>query len=275
MAPGRGDAKRSIFYGDPVEISEEDAAKGLESSEAAQEVVDQAVVEDAPDAQAAERLAAYDSMSRTERSEVTVIPPLSVSNAAIIVKPVTKGISANNLNYLTQKALVDYPALGKVKVATQASAGSDHFVVEFGPEDYPGEGSGEYGGFHAFPFFRFNLSASTLNARPGGNYSIYIVMKTQNGETIVTQPYTFQRIDSTQAVMGIMVPFRTIATRTLPALGIFGQSSSEDATTFQVHVTGMDTAGSEVFTVTHPGYSTAETEIISKMFSLPAGLNIV
>jgi hypothetical protein len=183
---------------------------------------------------------------------------------------VVKGISANNLNYLLQKAMVDYPALGLVKVATPVNP-VEHpgrYAVEFSAADYVGEG------MKAVPFFRFNLSASTLNARPGGNYNIWIEGWTENGQAFETQKYTFQRIETTQAVLGIMIPFRVIATRTLPALGIFGQIGDDETTAkkFRVVVDGMDPNGAETFTVTHPGYSTAETKVIAELFALPAGL---
>lgn len=258
----------SMFYGDPVEMQEDQVADVLTQEAPASEVIEDAVAEAAPtEEQAAERVVAYNNMSRTERSEVTVLPPLSLTNAVIIVKPVVKGLSANNLNYLLQKAMVDYPALGKVKVATPVDAETDpgHFVVEFDASDYAGQG------LKAMPFFRFNLSASTLNARPGGNYNIWVEGVTENGQAVVTEPYTFQRIETTQAVLGVMIPFRIIATRTLPALGIFGAGVASSPT-FKIHITGMDPNGAEVFSVTHPGYSTAETKIIAELFALPAGL---
>lgn len=258
----------SMFYGDPVEVGEEQVADVINQEVPAQDAIEEAAADAATtEEQAAERVNAYTQLSRTERSEVTIIPPLSLTNAVIVVKPVVKGLSANNLNYLLQKAMVDYPSLGKVKIATAVDPDNDpgHYVVEFNASDYSGEG------LKAMPFFRFNLSASTLNARPGGNYNIWIEGVTENGQSIETEPYTFQRIENVQAVLGIMVPFRVIATRTLPALGIFGTGVGSTPT-FKVHITGMDPAGNEVFSVTHPGYSTAETKVIAELFALPAGL---
>jgi len=260
----------SMFYGDPVEVSEEQVADTIANETTAEDARLEAAAEGAQnEEQAAERVAQYEALSRTERSEVTILPPLSLTNAVIIVKPVVKGLSANNLNYLLQKAMVDYPALGKVKVATAVDPTTDpgHYAVTFDATDYAAEG------LKAMPFFRFNLSASTLNARPGGNYNIWVELTTENGESITTEVYTFQRVVATEAVLGIMIPFRVIATRTLPALGIFGTSADGDSTpTFTVHITGMDPNDNEVFSVTHPGYSTAETKIIAELFSLPAGL---
>lgn len=261
----------SMFYGDPVEIDESAAADALSNETATQDAIEDAVASSADtEQQAAERVAAYNQMSRTERTEVTVIPPLSLTNAVIVVKPVVKGLSANNLNYLLQKTMVDYPALGKVKTAVQPDP-TQHpgmFCVTFDDTDYPQEG-----GLKSIPFFRFNLSASTLNSRPGGNYNIWVEGETENGQLLKTDPYTFQRIESVQAVLGVMVPFRVIATRTLPAMGIFG-TVGQTVKSFKIYIDGMDPSGSEVFSVTHPGYSTAETKVIAELFSLPAGLSI-
>lgn len=274
MSPIKGCAKRSMFYGDPVEIDEQMVADAIEDPSVSQEVIDSAVIQDAPSDEAAvERLQTFDQMSNTERSEVTMVPPLSVHNAVIIVKPVTRGILANNLNYLLQKCMVDFPSLGIVKLAEQVDPVNDpsHFAVTFDARDYPNSG------LKGIPFFRFNLSASTLNARPGGNYNIWIEGTTENEEIIKTEPYTFQRVVATEAVLGIMVPFRVIATRTLPALGLFGSADRGTGVpftpSFTVHITGMDPSGAEIFTVTQPGYSTAETRVISELFSLPAGMN--
>lgn len=266
--PMHGSPRHSLFYGDPVEMKEEQVAEAVAQPETVQDTIDQAVVEPAQTEDvAAERLQAFDEMSRTERAEVTVLPPLSVTNGIIIVKPVVKGISASNLDYLLQRALVDYPALGKVKVAQAVDPSGDpgHYSVSFTAADYAASG------LKAMPFFRFNLSASSLNARPGGNYSIWIEGTTENGESITTEVYTFQRVDATKAVLGIMIPFRVIATRTLPFLGMFG-SDGDVTRTFTIHITGMDPNDNEVFSVTHPGYSTAETKVIAELFSLPAGL---
>lgn len=265
--PGCG-SPASMFYGDPVEVKEEQVADTLAQEAAPEEAIQEAVASPAAtEEEAVKRVEAYTQMSRTERAEVTVIPPLSITNGVIIVKPVVKGISASNLNYLLQKAMVDFPSLGLVKVAKAVDPTNDpgHFAVTFQASDYA------EGGYKAMPFFRFNLSASTLNARPGGNYNIWVTATTENGQQLTTEKYTFQRIDSVQAVLGIMIPFRVIATRTLPALGLFG-TDGVTPLTFTVHVTGMDPAGNEILSVTHPGYSTAETKVIAELFSLPAGL---
>jgi hypothetical protein len=260
----------SMFYGDPVEISDQQVADVISNETAADDaIVEAAAANAATEAEAVDRANEYTALSRTERSEITVLPPLSLTNAVIIVKPVVKGLSANNLNYLLQKAMVDYPGKGMVKVATPWDPSEpDHYAVTFKDSDV------EAGGLLSVPFFRFNLSASTLNSRPGGNYNIWVVMKTENGESITTEPYTFQRIESTSAVLGIMIPFRVVATRTLPALGVFGTNVAQQVVSFEVHVTGMDPNGSEILSVTQPGYATAETKIISDLFSLPAGTSL-
>lgn len=264
-------APRSIFYGDPVEVTSEDVASALNADAAPSEVVDAAVAGDRPIDEGAQRIAAYDALPPTDKAGVTVVSPLAVANASVIVKPVTRGLSSSNLNYLLQKALVDYPMIGFVKTAVGVEGGET--IINFNGSDLRSASDPTaYPGFHTIPFLRFNISASTLNARPGGNYNIFMRFATPETPAlrVTTLPYTVQRINSTEAIVGIFIPFDVIATRTLPALGLFGQTTADDEVSCDFVVTGMQSE--EILTATAPGYTTDELRVISELYSLPAGL---
>jgi hypothetical protein len=212
--------------------------------------------------EAAAKLQAYEQMSSVERSSITKIPPLSSWNATLIVDPVLGKIISANLNYNLQKALIDFPFEGFVKTGQLLAPGA--LTLELNSGDLP-----LGAGYKSVPFFRFVISASPLNARPGGNYSISIKGTLQNGSVIITPIYTIQRRSSTEPIVGVMVPFALISTRTLPVLPMFG-TDGVTPVKMEIIVDGMTT--DEVLTVTIPGYATKEMREISEMYNLPAGL---
>lgn len=257
----KGDPTRSMFYGDPVEVAEEQPVEAVTSPSAAEEAAVSAAATGA-DQVAADRLVNYENMSTASREEVTEIWPLTLANASIIQRPVKAPMLTSNVNYVCRKTFIDYAQSGKIAYGERVSAG--HAVVKFNGDTYDGaKGS--------VPFLRFNISASTLNARPGANYRIWATGVLENGTAFTTKVYTFQRIDATQAITGFFFPFQVIDSRTLPAMGVFGGSTSP--VEFQLHIDGVaDDSSSliESVTATHPGYSTMETEVACELFSLSA-----
>lgn len=254
---------KSMFFGDPIDIRPEDVSGALTDPSAAAEVAEDALINaHANDAEAAARLQAYDEMSTIERAAVTKVPPLAVWNAQVIVDPVLGRILASNLNYTLQKALIDYPFAGFVKTGQLATPGT--LEVEITAADLA---SGA--GYKCVPFFRFVISASTLNARPGGNYSISVVAESDSGAAIATPVYSFQRRSATEAVVGVYVPFSVIATRALPVLPVFGTDGTTPKTV-KIIVEGMTL--DEMITITVPGYATSELREIAQMYNLPSGV---
>jgi hypothetical protein len=264
MVPSRDVArKRGMFYGDPIDVSPAVVAEALNDPTATADVVADAIVEMSPsDEEAAARLQAYDSMSVVEKAAVTKVPPLAVWNSSIVVDPVLGRILAANLNYTLQKAMIDYPFSGFIKSGQLMAPGTLH--LELTSLDLePGAG------YKTLPFFRFIISASTLNARPGGNYSIWLEGFSDSGAAISTPVYSFQRKLSNEALVGVFIPFSVIATRALPVLPMFGTDGVLPRT-ITIHVSGM--TEDEVLTVTVPGYATAELREIATMYNLPAGI---
>lgn len=263
----------SMFYGDPVDLTSEAVSDAVLDPTLANEVREDAAVEGLTDPQQIiDRADAYAALPKTEQANVTLVHPMVCYNARIIVDPAVKGFTASNLNYNLQRCLLEYPRIGKVVVGKQ-TAGQTECVVTLDKNVYSQAGE-PLTGFAAVPFLRFNISASTLNARVGGNYSVWCVFKTADGTSYTTERYTIQRADANKAIQGIYVPFHQIATRTLPMLAIFGASTEANELVCEFHVDGMDPNLTEVLTITHPGYSTKETVQIAELYGLPAGYNI-
>lgn len=264
MVSSRDVARRKgMFYGDPIDVSPNLVADALNDPNLTEDVVADAIAASSTsDDDAAARLQAYDSMSVVEKASITKVPPLAVWNSSIVVDPVLGRILAANLNYTLQKALIDYPFSGFIKSGQLAAPGD--LLMELTSLDLaPGAG------YKTLPFFRFIISASTLNARPGGNYSISLEGFSDSGAAISTPIYSFQRKLSNEALVGVFIPFSVIATRALPVLPIFGTDGTLPKT-ITIRVSGM--TEDEVLTVTVPGYATAEMREIATMYNLPAGI---
>jgi hypothetical protein len=260
-------AKRSIFNGNPIEVSSEDAADALVNQMSPDDVASTAIVGKASsERDAIEKLAAYQDMGLMDRAAITKIPPLAVWNAHITVDPILSRILASQLNYKLEQSTLDQPQTGFVKSATPV-AGTGTVTLSLTSDDLP------VGvGYKSVPFFRFSIVTSSDNAAPGQNYSVKIVGKTQDGFAINSDAsqtvYSFQRIDATKAVVGIYIPFSVIATRALPVLPIFG-TDGVTPETFDITVTGIGDA--ETLTVVVPGYATKELKEVSRMYNLPSG----
>lgn len=255
----------SVFYGDPIEVGSEQVAPAIINPNEAANVVPAAVVATGDDVSAAKKLAAYDQMGINDRTTVTKLPPLATWNAAVIVNPNLGKISAANLNYFLTKSLVEYPFEGRVVYGSTPQSGISQVVLDKSVISKTG-----FPGFKSLPFFRFTISASNMNARPGGNYTVQLEGKDETGAVISTNEYSFQRISATEAIFGVFIPFQVVSTRTLPALPIFGALSAEDAVTCTITFSGL--SNEDVVTLTVPGYSTNEMREISQMYNLTAGM---
>ena len=228
-------------------------------------VIDGAPTEDT----AVARLEQYRGMSSQDRSAITVLPPLAVWNAMIIRNPLLGKINAFNLNYNLTKSLNEFPYAGAVFTGVKDPSEEGKQIVTIEMDD-------QQPYYNSIPFFRFTISASQLNARPGGQITINIKNAYDaQGHSVDTssesQQYTIQRISAVEAVVGVMIPYRTIATRTLPVLLVFGgnDQAATPVRTVTIEFTGLD--GSEVVNVTVPGYATTELREVSEMYNLPAG----
>lgn len=254
---------RGLFFGDPIELTSSDVSDALVDPNKVREVVENALVASkSSDLDAATRLQAYDSMSVVEKAAITKVPPLAVWNAQVIVDPVLGRILSSNLNYTLQKALIDLPFEGFVKTSQLSAPGALECQLTAADLSVGA-------GYKSLPFFRFVISASTLNARPGGNYSIRLEGVADSGALVSTPTYSFQRRNAVEAVVGVFIPFSVIATRALPVLPIFGTDGTTPRV-IKIIVDGMTL--DEVLTVTVPGYATAEMREIATMYNLPAGV---
>lgn len=220
------------------------------------------------DADAANRLAAYNSLSLSDKASVTKIPALTTWNASITVNPNLGKISALNLDYLLNQCLVEFPYEGR----TSGGAQGVNRVVEVVLDSsfITTDVATPHPGFRALPFFRFTIAASGLEAKLGNNYTITLSGVDKFGTPINTVPYTFQRNSAQEAVYGVFVPFRQVATRVLPAMPVFGSTSAEDAKSCTIRFEGV--GDNDLVFVTVPGYATNEMREISQMFGLPSGL---
>lgn len=271
---------RSVFYGDvTVQVDPEDASAAIGHESDASDVVKTAIVSDEPnELVAADKLAAYNAMTDTDRAARTLLPPLATWNAMVIVNPMLGKVLAKALDYMLLKCLNDYPYEGKpvpaVVSGNVATVTIDYATISGSPL----VGAGRY---IALPFFRFTIASSTLNAAPGSQISIDIQGTNAEGQTIHTNPgmsYSFQRISNTEAVVGIYIPTTVVATRTLPFLPIAGSAAGErtegssDASDRTIVITFTGVAETDQVTVTIPGYATAELKEISAMYNLPSGM---
>lgn len=255
----------SVFYGDPIVVEPSHVAPAITDANEGTSVIPAAIVADKSDDEAARRLATYDQMSSSDKSLVTKLPPLATWNASVIVNPNLGKIQGSNLNYFLTKSLVEYPYAGKVVDGSAPQLGVSQITLNaatFSDLDHPG--------FKSLPFFRFTISSSALNARPGGNYSIQVTGEDEHGTVISTDTYSFQRVSSTEAIFGVFIPFQVVATRTLPALPIFGSDSDTNTKVCVITFSGL--AADDYVNVTVPGYATNEMREISRMYNLPAGM---
>jgi hypothetical protein len=260
-------ARRSIFNGNPIEVSSDDVAGALVNEISPDDVATSAIVDRAGSEQdAISKLAAYQDMGLMDRAAITKIPPLAVWNAHITVDPILSRILASQLNYKLEQSTLDQPQTGFVKSATPV-ANSGTVTLSLTAADLPANV-----GYKSVPFFRFSIVTASDNAAPGQNYTIKVVGKTADGTVIDSDlsqtVYSFQRIDASKAVVGIYIPFSVIATRALPVLPIFG-TDGVTPETFDITLTGIGNA--ETLTVVVPGYATKELKEVSRMYNLPSG----
>jgi len=263
----------SIFYGDPVEITPSDAADAIGHEADTVDVPATAIASSTADeSEAARRVAAYESMTPQDKAQVTNVPPLATWNAFTVINPMLGNISSNSLNYLLLKALNDYAFQGATVMGEVMSGNTGHRVTI----DYAALwGSDTATHFAAVPFIRFAISASQLNARPGAQIKLTFEGVDAQGTSINTRAlgytHAFQRLGSTEAIIGVFIPNAVVATRSLPFLPIVGKNS-DDTGVKQLIITFEGTSPDEQVSVTIPGYATAELREISQMYSLPAGM---
>jgi hypothetical protein len=267
----------SIFHGDPIVIDDISGSElGGDPIQAPSSVTAtlpsiKAAIKGKDDADAVARVAAVTKMSPYDKNIATRLMPLILNNATILVQQVSKPLLASNLNYNLQQALNDYPNVGKIftgaYVAPSGSVPAKLTVTISSTE--------VTAGYLPIPFLKFNLSQSNLNARAGGQYTLQFSAVTKNNDIVASAEYefSFQRQDVTKPITGIFIPFRVLATRTLPVLALAGGgfSGSGDDLTFSFSILGVS-ENAEVLTVTVPGYATHELKEMATALNLPAGL---
>lgn len=256
---------RSFFYGDPIVIEEGDVAEAIGKEAAPVDAVPAAIVNASPtDVAAATKVAAYEAMSPEERAMITQLPPLACWNAFTTINPQIGRVLATSLNYMLLKSLNDYPFAGQTFYGTYADGQSTVTITwQAGVLDQ----------FIAVPFFRFAIAASTLTARPGAQIQIDVIATDPQGNQINTvnsgYSYFLQRMNNTEAIIGVYIVNTVVATRTLPFLALAGGVNAQNVATMTIVFTGV--AEDEQVSVTVPGYATPELREISKMYALPAG----
>lgn len=269
---------RSVFYGDvTVEVQPEDVGDALAKQVAPQDVVESAMVSQEPnEILAVDKVAAYNALSDDERSARTLLPALACWNAMVIISPMLGKVLAKALDYMLTKALNEFPYEGAPFVA---QVSGNVATVTINSAALATDGTGIAGRYIAVPFFRFTIAASTLNAAPGAQIKIDVHGHDAQGREINTAAagysYTFQRLNNTEAVLGVYIPTIVVATRTLPFLPIAGdkggsQGSPISPETLTITFTGV--TSTDIVTVIVPGYATAELKEIASMYNLPAGM---
>lgn len=266
-----GDADSSMFYGDPVVINDADMTAGLQGDAAAKDIKAVAASKGAVTPAAAAKVAAFEKMSPTEQAGITKIFPLAATNAVVVIKPVTQPLLCSNLNLNLQRSLLDNPFSGTI-VSKPVAAGQNFVDIDLDRASL-GLGADE---IITIPFVKIAITASNLNARPGGNYTLSFSGESVGGTAFPrnneSNAHSFRRVDATQAMTLVLVPFTVQSTRTVPVLlkagdDIVGQTTTSYKAT--IHIEGLQET--EVVTVTVLGYATSELEELSKLMSLPAG----
>jgi hypothetical protein len=255
--------QRSIFSGNPIDITPEAVSDAVKDPGLASQVSQTAIVASEPDDNAAiAKLAAYNDLPMLERSVITKLPPLAVWNAQITVDPILGRILASQLDYTLKQATIDLPHAGFIKAASPV-ADSGQVTLTLNDGDLA-----DGAGYKGLPFFRFLITTSTDNAASGQNYTITVEGHTRDGQVISTPEYSFQRVSADSAVVGIFIPFQVIATRATPVLAVFG---TDGAVPRDVSIKVKGVTNTETLTVTAPGYATKELKEISSMYNLPSG----
>lgn len=259
---GSGDP-RSLFYGDPVEVTPDQAAEAVGHQTDGSEVVDSAIVDGKSDDVAAQRLAAYEQMSASDRAQVTYLPALATWNAFTVINPQIGKVQATSLDYMLLKSLNDYPYEGGT---TMGKVGDDNIQTV----TLTGSSSLAY----VVPFFRFTIASSTLQSQPGAQIKIYFKGVDPQGHRVDTsisgsadadgRIFSIQRLNNTEAIVGVYIPTVLKSTRTLPFLPLVDESHS-------LEITFEGVPSTDQVSVTVPGYSTAELKDIARMYNLPSG----
>lgn len=286
---------RSLFSGDPVEVTEA-AGAAITNPSLVEDILPAAVAESASTpTEAAQKAEAYFSMTEAQRNEVTVLPALVVSNALMVSSPNTRPVPGDNVNYNFNRCLTDYASKGYsfqagVPTAKAGEPAPDTAVVEFTDANLYNAGllpPDECFRYKTVPAFMFTLTASIFNTRPGAQYTLRV-----DGTTIgdikiegTDKIYTFKRLDYHTAVIGLYIPFSIIATRTVAALLKYGNPTGPvdnypdqpsglvyDATkdvSFKVTATGL--ASDERLIIEVPGYTMEMTSMFCGLYGLSAG----
>lgn len=279
IASGLQGDPRSVFYGDvTVQVDPEDVKDAIHHDVPPETVSENAIVSSEPnEIVAASKVAAFNALSESDRASRTLLPALATWNAMVIINPMLGKVLAKALDYMLLKTLNDYPYEGKTFVG-HYDDGSQTSVVTINSATITGTPGGIAGKYIALPFFRFTIAASTLNAAPGSQVSIDITATNAEGRSINTAiagySYSFQRLNNTEAIVGIYIPTVVIATRTLPFLPIAGDKGGSDSAVepMTITISFRGVSSTDHVTVTVPGYATAELKEIAAMYNLPSGM---
>lgn len=265
----KGDA-RSYFYGDPkVDIDPEDAASALAGQDDPEVPGEQAVVDKLQSAEdATQKLEAYRNLDPSAKSKTTLLPALAVWNAQIKLNPVLGKILAASLDYNLTKALNEYPFAGTVLSGawTETDAPVGVSTVTVNQAALFGVG-GDYEA--SVPFVIITIAASTLTAQVGKPYNLYFEGVDEHGATAQVNEttggfFSFYRTSNVEAISAIFIPYRVVATRSLPFLPVITATKS-----FVLKIGNI--LETESVSVTIPGYSTKELNQVAKMYALPSG----
>lgn len=268
-----GSPSPSIFAGDPIEITEQQADALLEPAKEQAAVA--AAATNKNDDLASQRVEAFADMTPTQKADVLVVPVLLMVNATITINPVTRPIPASVLNYNFLRCLTDFASRGwKEKTATPQTASANPLADSSATVSFnAGTVSRmQETGLRSVPAVKFTITASVLNAQPGNMITLFATGESVSGQTLVSEeaPFVIQRIDYVQAIMGIFVPFLIVATRSVPALAVYGMDGANEKV-FSLTAQGLAVGGNEALIVVVPGYATAETKEICDLYNLPAG----
>lgn len=280
LANGLQGDPRSVFYGDvTVQVDPEDVKDAIHHDVPPESVSEAAIVSSEPnEVLAASKVAAFNALSESDRASRTLLPALATWNAMVIINPMLGKVLAKALDYMLLKTLNDYPYEGKTFVGHYDEA-KQTTTVTIDSASISGVVGGIANKYVALPFFRFTIAASTLNAAPGSQVSIDLKANNAEGRSVDTATlgytYSFQRLNNTEAIVGIYIPTVVIATRTLPFLPIAGDKGGDNSSPVQpmtITITFRGVAATDHVTVTVPGYATAELKEIAAMYNLPSGM---
>jgi len=247
----------SLFLGDPVVIPSEVAGEMVTATTPAKaaETAVQAVAESRGQAAADQ----YAEMGPYDKMSITQFPILAVNNGTLSQTPIDRPLNAGNVNYNVQLLMNQYPIPGLVKTVFAAAGGVA--TITLAAADAAAMGVTAF----VIPFVLIVIAASTIDAAPGSPITVSVTGETSTGEDVASDDWTIERTEVTKPVTILLVPYRVIANRPLPANGFVDADTS-----FVITLSGLKET--ESVTAKVMGYAMNELSEVGKRMGLPSAI---